>query len=112
MSSDQFTIDRRTGALLYGDDDLYQSIEDILTTPKGSRLFLRSYGCRLLDLLDKNVSPARLAGEVSDAIEEFEKRVKVKSAVVRSGPDGKVEISLSLERISGGAVSFEVNLGR
>lgn len=47
-----------TGRALSGVDHLYQSIAQILTTPRGSRLQRRTFGSDLFDLVD---APSNLA---------------------------------------------------
>lgn len=91
-----FTFDRETGARLEGDEDVWQSIEDILTTPKGSRVWNREYGSLLYELIDSNASQARIAGEISDAIEANEPRVRVKSARLTRAIDGEYEVDVEI----------------
>jgi len=60
-------------------EDIEQSIEVILTTPKGSKIWEPEFGCDLLSYIDKiapNVIP-RLIAEIWDAIERWEDRVKL-----------------------------------
>ena len=45
-------MNAKTGKALSGVDHLKQSIQDIVTTPLGSRVMRRDYGCGLFDLLD------------------------------------------------------------
>lgn len=60
---------RLTGRVIDQDAHLTQSITDILTTPKGSRVMRRDYGSRLADLnvqlivrlVDRATAPARSA---------------------------------------------------
>lgn len=49
-------MDAKTGKVLEGIDHLKQSIIDILTTPVNSRIMRRSYGSRLLELVDKPIN--------------------------------------------------------
>ncbi|MCJ7475671.1 MAG: baseplate assembly protein W, partial [Wolbachia endosymbiont of Homalodisca vitripennis] len=48
-------MDAKTGKALEEIDHLKQSIIDILTTPVNSRIMRRSYGSRLLELVDKPI---------------------------------------------------------
>ena len=54
-------MDRTTGAEISAFDDLRQSINDILSTPLGSRVARRDYGSRLFSLVD---APANAANRV------------------------------------------------
>lgn len=57
-----------------------ESIKDILLTPLGSRVMLPDYGSRLFELIDRRVDDsfrADLAFYVIEAVEKWEKRVKI-----------------------------------
>lgn len=43
---------REDGSTIEGFDHLRQSVTDILTTPRGSRVLARDYGCDLTALID------------------------------------------------------------
>lgn len=69
-----------TGKALSGDEHLAQSIRDIVTTPIGSRVMLREYGCYLFDLLDRPLTRATLllgAMAVTMALARWEPRIAV-----------------------------------
>ncbi|MDN3238079.1 GPW/gp25 family protein [Pseudomonas sp. WAC2] len=51
-------MNRSTGLSLTDLEHLQQSVGDILTTPVGSRLMRRSYGCDLFELIDKPLNDA------------------------------------------------------
>ena len=55
---------RATGRPLGGLDHVRQSIRDILTTPKGSRVLVRDYGSDLPALIDRPLGAA-LAADVA-----------------------------------------------
>jgi len=68
------------GIALSGDEHLAQSIADIVTTPIGSRVMLRDYGCLLFDLLDRPTTRATLllaAMAVTMALARWEPRIAV-----------------------------------
>ncbi|MBE3607094.1 GPW/gp25 family protein [Campylobacter sp. RM13119] len=57
-----------------------ESIKDILLTPLGSRVMLPDYGSRLFELIDRRVDDsfrADLACYVIEAVEKWEKRIKI-----------------------------------
>lgn len=88
-------IDAQTGKALGGVAHLLQSVRDVLSTPIGSRVLLRSYGSRLFELLDRPLGPPLLAlmqAEAADALARWEPRLRLRR--VRA------------ERISGGHVTF------
>ncbi|MDT3721415.1 GPW/gp25 family protein [Pseudomonas oryzihabitans] len=51
-------MNRNTGQALGDLEHLQQSVTDILTTPIGSRLMRRDYGCDLFRLLDQPLNAA------------------------------------------------------
>ncbi|MBR8466548.1 GPW/gp25 family protein [Campylobacter sp. faydin G-140] len=56
------------------------SIKDILLTPLGTRVMLPEYGSRIFELIDRKVDDnfrADLACYVTQAVEKWEKRVKI-----------------------------------
>ena len=60
--------------------DIENSIKDILLTPLGSRVMLPEYGSRIYELIDRKVDDefrADLACFVIEAVEKWEKRVKI-----------------------------------
>jgi phage baseplate assembly protein W len=91
-----FTFDRHTGARLQDDEDIWQSIEDILTTPEGSRVWNREYGSQLYDLLDSDASQARIGGVIADAVERHEPRVRVKNSTLIKAAGGEYEIEIEI----------------
>jgi phage baseplate assembly protein W len=69
-----------TGKALSGDEHLVQSIGDIVTTPIGSRVMLREYGCYLFELIDRPLNRATLllgAMAVTIALAKWEPRIAV-----------------------------------
>lgn len=68
-------MNKHTGLALEGSAHLRQSIEDILTTPIGTRVCRREYGSRLFELLDKpidQVFQVELYAAVADALRLWE----------------------------------------
>ena len=64
-----------TGKALEGTDHLEQSIQDILTTPIGSRVMRREYGSRLFELVDRPVNPGWLLDAYAYTADALEVRV-------------------------------------
>ena len=80
-------MDRRTGAAIDGAAEIRQSIEDILTTPLGSRAMRPEYGSRLADMVDDAATPGTavaMAAEVVDALARWEPRIEPE--IVRAAP--------------------------
>jgi len=66
--------------ILYDIDDIYQSIQNILTTPKGTRAFLPEFGCNIENyLFDLHTDETREAilTEIIEALKRWEPRIKM-----------------------------------
>lgn len=90
-------IDATSGKRLDGIAHLRQSIRDILTTPKGSRVMRREYGSDLFKLIDAPVNRATLMdirSAVADALKDWEPRFRLESCKIVSAELGRVELDL------------------
>lgn len=90
-------MDRRTGQPLSGLAHLKQSIEDILTTPLGSRRMRPEYGSRLRRMVDLPVTEGwkgAVQAEVARAIGRWEPRIRLQSVQVMSVLGGNVTFQL------------------
>lgn len=93
-------MDRRTGLLLSGVGHLRQSIEDILTTPLGSRRMRPEYGSKIRRLTDAPGSAgwkSSIQAEVARALGRWEPRFKLTSVRVVSYLAGKIGLELTGE---------------
>jgi phage baseplate assembly protein W len=82
-------MSRTTGEALGGFDHLRQSIQDILTTPVGTRVHRRDYG----SLLPSLVSDMQQA--VADALNRWEPRLRLERVQIdRVTAEGQIELSL------------------
>lgn len=78
-------MDHVTGAEVGDFEDLRQSINDILTTPLGTRLARRDYGSRLFDLVDAPANAANrvlLFAAVATALLRWEPRISLSRVAV------------------------------
>ncbi|MCG7536483.1 GPW/gp25 family protein [Pseudoalteromonas sp. OOF1S-7] len=101
----------KTGKPLGGVEHLKQSIRDIVTTPKGSRVMRREYGCGLFELIDRPFSHS-LVGDItiaiSNALEQWEPRFALEGVAVHPAGDGKLSIAIEgLYLINGEPVTIE-----
>ena len=91
-------MSRTTGKGLGGFDHLRQSIEDILTTPVGSRVHRRDYGSNLLRLVDRPINNslvADLVAATAEALDRWEPRLKLEQVIIDSVSEaGQIELSL------------------
>lgn len=98
-------INKNNGKALSGLAHLRQSITDILTTPKGSRVMRREYGSRLFELIDaplNSTTVIQLYAATAQALDEWEPRFKLHSTSVNSIVEGKVTLDLVGEYINEG----------
>ena len=98
-----------TGRARSGIDHLRASIQDILTTPVGSRVMRREYGSRLFELVDNNLNALTLAqiyAATADALSKWEPRLKVTRVSATSAAAdlalGKVSLTLEGEYLPDG----------
>lgn len=115
-------MSRSTGALLSADEHLIQSINDILTTPIGSRVLRRDYGSLIPFLIDQPVNPAtklKLMSAIATAIIKWEPRVKVRQVQLFMNTDGTnqtgnqgVNVLLDLRRSDNSKLATTLKLAR
>lgn len=83
-------MSRDTGKAIDGAVHLAQSIEDILTTPIGSRVMRRDYGSLLPELIDAPVNAAtrmKLFGATASAIMRWEPRIRLTRITLTAGQE-------------------------
>ena len=88
-----------TGAAIEGDEHLQQSVEDILTTPIGSRLMRRDYGSPLFELVDAPTTPSvvqQFFAAVAVALHRWEPRLLLTRVFVTLGA-APSEVTIAVE---------------
>lgn len=91
-------IDRNTGQLIDGIAHLRQSLQDLLTTPKGSRLMRGDYGSNVPRLVDMPVNSELvidLISETAGAIIEWEPRLQVSNVQVTTITSSSIVLAIS-----------------
>ena len=84
-------INRQTGAPLEGWPHVLQSLIDVWTTPTGTRVMLRDYGCDLVGLIDRPAGRDTVLEVIMAAMdaEQWEPRFRCKEcAITQAGADG------------------------
>lgn len=104
-------MDKHTGQAISGLAHLKQSIQDILTTPKGSRIMRRDYGSDLFSLVDTPYSQV-FVGEVtmavSEALHTWEPRFELQSVEVNNLGNGQVSLDVTgIYLVDGQAVTLD-----
>ena len=90
-------MDATTGAKLSGISHLSQSVRDILTTRKGTRVCRREYGSDIPAMVDKPINQSTIIdiiAEAADSIELWEPRLKVTRVTVNSIGTGSVSLTI------------------
>ncbi|HBO9736444.1 GPW/gp25 family protein [Pseudomonas aeruginosa] len=91
-------LDRRTGQPLSGVAHLKQSIEDILTTPLGTRRMRPEYGSKLRRLIDLPVNDgwkSAVQAEVARALGRWEPRLRLERVRVVAVMGGRIDLELA-----------------
>jgi len=91
-------MSRKTGRQMSGVAHLQQSITDILTTPKGTRIMRAEYGSdlpRLVDLPVNGELMIDIIAATADAIKKWEPRFDVSQVTFSTITESQVIISLS-----------------
>lgn len=97
-------MSRTNGRAVEFDAHLAQSINDILTTPVGSRVMRRDYGSDLPRLID-----APLNGEtqvdvfaaVAEALDRWEPRLRLVRVSIDSAVAGRMQLSMVAQTLRG-----------
>ena len=103
-------MDRHTGQPISGLDHLLQSIEDILTTPMGSRLMRPEYGSTIRRFVDLPVSEgwkSAVQAEVARSLGRWEPRLKLDQVRVISVIGGQINLKI-VGQYLGDSVTLEV----
>lgn len=98
-------MSREVGTSLGGFDHLRQSVVDILTTPKGSRVMRRDYGSNLPRLVDRPINQsliAALRAETVDALAKWEPRLRCERVQLNEVGQGYVSMDLTFTYLPDG----------
>jgi len=92
-------MDRETGRYRAGWEHVAQSLADILSTPRLSRVLRRWYGADTTKLIDAPMTQSTLTQvyvEIAEALDRHEPRFELRRVVFdRAGPDGVAQIRLA-----------------
>jgi phage baseplate assembly protein W len=95
-----FDRDARQVTLVSGKDDIYESLQVLLTTSLGERVMQPTYGCNLTELLFEPLSPS-----VASNIKEL-----IRTAILYHEPRIRLEaVDLSLNRQLEGVVDIQID---
>ncbi|WP_323010036.1 GPW/gp25 family protein [Paracoccus sp. (in: a-proteobacteria)] len=89
------------------DAHLAQSIQDILSTPKGTRVLRRDYGSRLPDLIDTPINGETMVdvyAETAAALAQWEPRLSLRRVEIASASPGRLSLQLTADVRGTGSV--------
>jgi phage baseplate assembly protein W len=101
-------MSRDTGLTLDVMSHIRQSIQDILTTPLGTRVMRREYGSLLFALTDAPMDRVTVLDIIQasiSAIRRWEPRVAVDRVQVTDATPGHVTLALDIRYLPGGATA-------
>lgn len=105
---------RLTGRPIDQDAHLTQSITDILTTPKGSRVMRRDYGSRLPELIDAPMNGETIVdvfAATAEALDRWEPRLQLRRVEITGTAAGVMVLRLTGDVLTGQVtVNTEVSL--
>ncbi|ENP2198867.1 GPW/gp25 family protein [Salmonella enterica] len=107
------SLDRHTGKTLTDADHIRQSIQDIISTPSGTRVMRRDYGSLISELIDapvNNALPLQLMSAIFDAIIRQEPRVTVTEIQLRRSENGLTADISMMRTDTGESINFPVSL--
>jgi hypothetical protein len=87
-----------TGKPLSGIEHCKQSVRDILSTPKGSRVMLRAYGSDLFTMVDRPMNQSTkmdMVAATTDALALWEPRIRVTNVSFSVTPGGQVTVDVT-----------------
>ncbi|MFT8662627.1 GPW/gp25 family protein [Zymomonas mobilis] len=91
------SFNRLTGAVITGMAHIIQSVDDILTTPIGTRICRRDYGSLIPYLIDQpfNATTAiRVYAATAQALSNWEPRLSIQSVNMIRDDTGAVSLSI------------------
>jgi uncharacterized protein len=98
-------MSRDAGTDLGGIDHLRQSVIDILTTPKGTRVMRREYGSDLPRLVDRPINQSLIAAiraETVDALSRWEPRLRCERVQLNEVGQGFITMDLTFTYLPDG----------
>ena len=111
-------MSRNTGLSLSSEaDQIRQSIQDILTTPIGSRIMRRNYGSLLPQLIDapfNEITRLQLYAATATALIQWENRINLESISIDILDQGKFILDLKVTVVDSNqneSLSIPLNFG-
>jgi phage baseplate assembly protein W len=107
-------MNRTTGGSITSLEHLRQSVTDILTTPIGSRLMRRDYGCQVTELIDQPFNGAtklRAYAAIAMALLRWEPRLSITRVQLSQGAEAGPLLDIECTRVDNSeAINLQVPL--
>lgn len=100
-------MSRTTGAAMARIDHIAQSVQDILTTPVGSRVMRRDYGSDLPRLIDAPINGETVVDlyvATAEALARWEPRITLRRVQIADAAAGTLHLQIDAETTEGARV--------
>ena len=108
------TISRESGLTISEIESIEQSIQDIVTTPLGSRIMRRDYGSMVPDLIDQPMSDVlilKMYSAIYTPVARWEPRINIESINITGIGSGFMQLDLeSVHTITGQSLNLNIPL--
>lgn len=107
-------LDRHSTQILTDDAHLTQSIGDILSTPKGTRVMRRGYGSDLPYLIDAPINGETMIDlffATAEALDEWEPRFQLRRVEVAEASAGYIDLLLTGDVVAAGETQITATVG-
>lgn len=107
-------LDRHSTQILTDDAHLAQSIGDILSTPRGTRVMRRDYGSDLPLLIDAPINPETMIDlyhATAAALDEWEPRFQLRRVEIADARSGFVDLRLTGDVVNAGEIQITSTVG-
>ncbi|MBF6812000.1 GPW/gp25 family protein [Acinetobacter baumannii] len=107
-------ISRQTGVTISEIESIEQSIEDIVTTPLGSRVMRGDYGSIVPDLIDQpmnDVLVLKIYSAIYTPVTRWEKRISIENINISKIASGLMQLDLeTVHTITGQSLNLNIPL--
>ncbi|PWI80490.1 baseplate assembly protein [Enterobacter sp. CGMCC 5087] len=114
MTSHYAGLNRDSGGMVTDEAHIQQSVTDILTTPKGTRLMLRDYGSDVPAMIDGPLTDSlrlRVIAATYEALTAWEPRISLSSVTTRS-EKGATQVIVKGYSLSGQPLNITTTFSR
>lgn len=108
-------MSRFNGSELTEHEHIFQSLEDIASTPFGSRIMRREYGTQLANFIDQPISQSlylKCYSSLYAAFLRWENRIEISQIIVAEVSSGKMILDIEAILIkTGDPLNFQIPVG-